>query len=401
MRGMVRTSPVQNGFLNQLVANRAWHHRLRWGLSALSLIVLFHGTAVWGREPSSLLDDLFDQPAASTARPARSPVRFVWHDDEFDEPGESNPIQRTAAFQNQYPLSKDSEDLLPREDHRYRFDDDANDGMSPDGRDSESDELFTDDVQAPWIEWKKTIGTATWIAPNAGGMGISSLDVRGSIEFPNFQALWFVPRVAAHWLNGPTATDMPAQLYDVSFETVGMLPIGDRWFIQAALAPSFFTDGHNTGRKAMRLPGRALAFFKYSETLTFLGGILYLDRDDVKALPSAGVLWNPNEDWKFEIAAPRPRIAWRFSHDDDSARWGYVVGEFGGGTWAIQRAGGLDDVATLSDYRLMAGYERKWTSGRTWLVEAGYVFSRTLKYTSTIGDTNLPSTCLLRLGVTF
>jgi len=69
--------------------------------------------------------------------------------------------------------------------------------------------------------------------------------------------------------------------------------------------------------------------------------------------------------------------------------------------WAIRRAAGLNDVATLSDYRLMVGYERKWNNGRLWLIEGGYVFSRRLEYTSKVGDTDLPSTALIRLGLTF
>lgn len=375
---------------------RCWR-LIRRAWPALSLAGVLAGHTLWAQDDWPRWHDRFDAPANSAAEP-RSPVRFVWHDDEFDEPAESNPIRRTA-YQDQYPLSKDSEDLLPREDHWRRLDEDSTEAM-PEEPDFETDELFSDD-ETPWIEWKKTVGTATWIAPNSGGLGVTSLEARGSIEFPNFQALWFVPRFAAHALNGPPVTDLPGQLYDVSFEIVGMLPIGERWFVQAAIAPSFYTDGDNTGSKAIRTPGRALAFWKYSDTLTFTGGILYLDRDDVKAIPSAGVLWNPNENWKFELSAPRPRIAWRFSHDDESDRWAYLVGEFGGGTWAIRRASGLDDVATLSDYRLMLGYERKWTSGRSWLVEAGYVFSRTLEYTSKLGDTDLPSTALVRLGITF
>lgn len=352
---------------------------------------------LWGQDDWPRWYDRFDSPANSAAEP-RSPVRFVWLDDEFNDPTESNPI-RTTAYQDQYPLSKDSEDLLPREDHWRRLEEESNESMLTEP-DVETNELFADD-EFPWIEWKKTVGTATWIAPNSGGLGVTSLEARGSIEFPNFQALWFVPRFAAHALNGPTITDLPGQLYDVSFEVVGMLPIGERWFVQAAVAPSFYSDGDNTSTDAIRTPGRALAFWKYSDTLTFTGGVLYLDRDDVKAVPSAGLIWNPNEDWKFELAAPRPRIAWRFSHDDESDRWAYVVGEFGGGTWAIRRASGLNDVATLSDYRLMLGYERKWTSGRSWLAEAGYVFSRTLEYTSKLEDTDLPSTALVRLGLTF
>ena len=382
---------MKDGWLDRL---RSPGRRLRQSFSALawaSLLVTGHSLSTADVIPRWY--EPFDESAKRADERPRSPVRFVWQDDELSESPEDreHPIRRTA-YQNQYPLSKDSEDLLPREESQAPLDD-----MS-----TSDDPLFSDnDGESPWIEWKKTVGTATWIAPSSDGLGITSLEARGSIEFPKFQALWFVPRFAGHALNGPTMTDLPAQLYDFSFEAVGALPIGERWFVQAAIAPSFFTDSHNTGRKAFRLPGRVLAFWKYSDTLTFTGGILYLDRDDVKAIPSAGVLWNPNEDWKFELAAPRPRIARRFSHDDCSARWVYLVGEFGGGTWAIQRASGLNDVVTLSDYRLMLGYERKWTSGRNWLVEGGYVFSRRLKYTSQLGDTDLPSTALVRLGVTF
>lgn len=382
---------MRDGWIDRL---RSPGRRLRQAIFALA------GASVFVAGHSLSAEDLiprwyepFEESAKRADERPRAPVRFVWQDDELSESREDreHPIRRTA-YQNQYPLSKDSEDLLPREE-----------SLAPSDEMSTSDDpLFSDnDGESPWIVWKKTIGTATWIAPSFDGLGITSLEARGSIEFPKFQALWFVPRFAGHALNGPTMTDLPAQLYDFSFETVGVLPIGERWFVQAAIAPSFFTDSHNTGRKAFRLPGRVLAFWKYSDTLTFTAGVLYLDRDDVKAIPSVGVLWNPNEDWKFELAAPRPRIARRFSHDDCSAHWAYLVGEFGGGTWAIRRASGLNDVTTLSDYRLLVGYERKWTSGRNWLIEGGYVFSRRLKYTSQLGDTDLPSTALIRLGVTF
>lgn len=377
---------------------RRWHRRpLRHALSLLGVTSALIGPSVWGQDEIPSRHLFLDPPATSAVRP-RSPVRFVWSEEEFGSPAEHNAIRRTA-YQDQYPLSKDSEDLLPREDHWSQLGQGST-RSSPDDSDLDDTELFNAD-EVPWIEWKKTVGTATWIAPSSDGLGVTSLDIRGSLEFPSFQAVWFVPRLAAHALNGPTTTDLPGQLYDLSLEAIVMLPVGDHWFVQAAVAPSIFTDGDNTSADAIRTPGRVMAFWKYSDTLTITGGVLYLDRDDVQAIPVAGLLWNPNADWKFELAAPRPRIAWRVSHDDDSDRWGYLVGEFGGGTWAIRRAVGVNDVATLSDYRLLAGYERKWSDGRSWLVEAGYVFSRTLEYTSNPVETNLPSTALVRLGFTF
>jgi hypothetical protein len=302
----------------------------------------------------------------------------------------SDAIERTA-YQAQYPLSKDSSDLLPDE-RRLRsntFEPNALDESEEMTDDLvEPDELFDSSGDRPWIVWQKTTASATWVAPKKGdGLGVTSLDVRGSIEFPNFQALWFVPRVASHFLNGPQTTDLPGQLYDFSFETVAMIPASEKVFFQVAFAPSLFTDSKNTSHGAFRLPGRLLGFWKYSETLMFNAGVFYLDRDDVKWLPVAGLVWNYSDDLKFELMAPRPRIAWRFSQAECDERWAYIVGEFGGGTWAVQRASGVNDVATLQDYKLMLGVERKWDNVKSWWFETGYVFSRRVKFTSAIGDT--------------
>ena len=308
-------------------------------------------------------------------------------------------IEKTA-YQSQYPLSKDSADLLPDENKLGL--NSHNDLGLPTDELGEPDALFEDAEDRPWIVWQKTTASATWIAPKKeNGLGVTSFDVRGSIEFPDFQALWFVPRAAAHLIDGPQVTDLPGQLYDFSFEAVAMIPATEQVFFQLAIAPSFFSDLQNTSNGAFRLPGRLLGFWKYSETLMFNAGVFYLDRDDVKWLPVAGIVWNYSDDLKLELMAPRPRIAWRFSHADCDEHWAYVVGEFGGGTWAVQRASGVNDVATLQDYKLMLGVERKWDTVKSWWVEAGYVFNRRVEYTSGIGDSDLSSSGVARVGMSF
>ncbi len=309
------------------------------------------------------------------------------------------PVERTAAYQNQYPLSGDSSDLLPDE----RF---LNRDLPEESAMAEnvppSNRLFDEQIEQPWIIWKKTTSTGTWIAPkNDDGLGISTLDVRGSIEFPEFQAVWFVPRFGWHGLNGPKTNDLPSQLYDFSFETVVAFPVGEHLIVQTAIAPSLFSDLNNTSSGAFRLPGRLLAFWKCSDRFTLTGGVFYLDRDDVKWLPVAGFLWYPSDDVKVELMAPRPRIAWRTSHAEGQESWLYLVGEFGGGTWAIHRASGVNDVVTLQDYRALVGFERKSTTVRSWWLEAGYVFSRRIQFTSKIGDSDLSSSVLARVGLSF
>lgn len=346
------------------------------------------------------------QPADSASSEVQRGPQFDFdtgHDDNRDAgetPYLTSPIERTAASQNQYPLSGDSSDLLP--DERFLNRDAPEEAALAEDVPPSSDHLFDEQTEQPWIIWKKTTSTGTWIAPkDRDGLGISTLDVRGSIEFPEFQAVWFVPRFGWHGLNGPKTNDLPSQLYDFSWEAVVAFPVGERLIVQTAIAPSLFSDMDNTGADAVRLPGRLLAFWKCSDRLTLAGGVFYLDRDDVKWLPVAGVLWNPSDDVKLELMAPRPRIAWRASHSEGQESWLYLVGEFGGGTWAIRRAGGIDDVVTLQDYRALVGFERKSTTVRSWWLEAGYVFNRRIEFTSKIGDSDLASSVLARAGLSF
>lgn len=390
-------------------ASGRFRRRRKW-LSAATLgaLLISAGSRLSAQEsPPQWYEPFFDT-AIPAERRVSPPVRFVWTDENAPPSADDSSQRiRRATFQNQYPLSKDSEDLLPGPtgtDRRPSLEGDEAHRLPPDSLflQDNNDPCVPRDAEASWIELEKTFATFTWISRGSSdGLGISSLEARSSLIFPDQPAFWIAPRIGVHALDGPAAPDLPAHLFDVSLEGVLMLPLAERWIIQAAIAPSFFTDGDHTSSDAFRLPGRVLLFWNYSDTLTFTGGVLYLDRDDLKAIPSLGVIWKPNDDWKFELTAPRPRIARRISGVDGVESWLYVVGEFGGGTWAIRRASGVNDVVSLQDYRLMLGFEQKRSGHRSWLVEAGYVFSRRIEYTSGLGDVDLPSTAIVRVGITF
>jgi hypothetical protein len=254
-----------------------------------------------------------------------------------------------------------------------------------------------------WVRLGQLTGEGTWIAAGGGSdaLGIVSSESRAKLEFPGLPMLTATPRMAGHLLNGPEITDLPSRLFDASVETVLSLPVRDGWFVQAALSPSVFTDGENLSGDALRLPGRLLVFWSCTEKLTLSGGVVYLDREDVSVLPSAGVIWKPSDVWRIEAIMPRPRVAWRYDHDARRSRWLYLVGEFGGGSWAIERAAGFDDVATLSDYRCLAGWEQVPQQGLTCRVEGGLVFNRSLEYSSGGGEIDLPATGLVRVVVSY
>jgi hypothetical protein len=74
---------------------------------------------------------------------------------------------------------------------------------------------------------------------------------------------------------------------------------------------------------------------------------------------------------------------------DNRENWVYLVGEMGGGTWAVERPDGRDDLLTYRDLRLLFGWEnipprphplRPPALGRRLQVEAGWVFGRELEF---------------------
>ena len=200
--------------------------------------------------------------------------------------------------------------------------------------------------------------------------------------------------------SAPPGPDLPPRLWGVNAELMAFMPLGERWAVQGAVAPGVYTDFRNTGGDAFRLPGRALAIYTHSPRTQFTAGAVYLDREDVSWLPALGLIHRPTDRTTLEFVLPRPRIVRRLGWvKPEESTYAYLAGELGGGSWAIERASGADDVATLSDLRLLAGLEWK-RDGRTGgLVETGYVFARQVEYAGGVGNAEFDAAWLFRVGL--
>ena len=242
---------------------------------------------------------------------------------------------------------------------------------------------------------------ATWSAGSGDGLGIVDFDYRAvpSARPKRAFAVGVTPGFGAHIFDGPNNVELPGTVYDVSFDVQGMYAMNARWRMLFGISPSWYTDFSNKGSDAFRLPSRLLTLWQARDDLQVAFGVAYLDREDIKWLPAAGLIYTPNEAAKLELMFPRPRILRRVKVVGDVEGWAYLGGEFGGGSYAIRRSNGYGDVVTYSALRLMAGYERldkkEKTSQR---IEAGYVFNRSLRYLSGVGDYNPDSTAMIRVG---
>lgn len=251
------------------------------------------------------------------------------------------------------------------------------------------------------VGWKSAKGSLTEVFGGSGSFGITSVDVRGTLEFGRFPGLFVTPQFGWHLLAGPRATDLPARLYDVSLDLSMYRPVGAAWLFNVAVTPSLFTDGDNLSADAVRVLGRAMGYYTVSPALQWAAGIVYLDRTDLPVLPAFGAICQPRDDVRFELMFPKPRLAWRQFFSPLCEQWVYVTGELGGQSWGVVRASGADDIATYRDLRLVVGVERKMTSGSSWFVEGGYVFGREIEYESNVGGASLSDTGFVRAGAAF
>lgn len=295
---------------------------------------------------------------------------------------------------------------------QYPLDDSAYEGEDPDGQEAQTREgdwrgssVERPDEDIPleersWIELHKFTFVAQTLTSGTESLGITSIEAKQSFKFSRWPFLFVTPRAGIHFVSAPASTDLPQDLYDFSLDTTAFIPINDRWTIQLAAVPSVFSDLKAT-QHAFRMMGRGLVFYRWSQELQLAGGFVYLDRQDIVALPAAGFIWSPTDDVKFDIMFPRPRIGYRYTHNEERERWVYATGELGGGSWAFQRTNGTDDVATYNDLQLLLGIENKTPAGVSWQFEAGYVFNRRLEYLSTPGEIDYPSTAVLRVILSY
>lgn len=295
---------------------------------------------------------------------------------------------------------------------QYPLDDSAYEGEDPDGQETPTSEgdwrsssVERPDADLPleersWIELHKFTFVAQTLTSGADNLEITSIEAKQSFKFARWPFLFVTPRAGIHFVSAPASTDLPPDLYDFSLDTTAFIPINDRWMIQLAAVPSVFSDLKAT-QHAFRMMGRGLVFYRWSQELQLAGGFVYLDRQDIKALPAAGFIWSPSDDVKLDIMFPRPRIGYRYTHNEERERWVYATGELGGGSWAFQRTNGTDDVVTYNDLQLLLGIENKTPAGLSWQFEAGYVFNRRLEYLSTPGEIDYPSTAVLRVILSY
>jgi hypothetical protein len=319
----------------------------------------------------------------------------------------AQPIPTNINPPNVEPLNLDH--LLPPEPPEVRVAGLAEDTIAP------MNEVLAE-PQAPLPPgardgvFQKIYFTGTWLPPlseELDSLGFGDLETGVVLGFPFFRRdtpLLVTPAFGTHLLDNAAGLDIPTTLYDASIDFRHLRKFGaGPWAMDAAVNVGYFSDFEQDSGDAVRITGRGIAVYERTPGTKWLLGVAYLNRAGASVMPVFGMIRDVDADLRLELIFPRPRVLWRTAGSvEGDERWVYVGGEFGGGVWSITRPStGELDVMNYSDWRVLAGYERKITGGISRRVEFGYVFQRELEFDNDDSEFALDDTLFLRGGLTY
>ncbi|MBW3540281.1 MAG: hypothetical protein KY476_08420 [Planctomycetes bacterium] len=242
----------------------------------------------------------------------------------------------------------------------------------------------------------------TWVIGGRDRIGEFSLESRGVLELGGRPGLHSSLGYGIRFLDGPTRSDLPPRLFELHYGFKWRDAVSDEFGYEVAVAPGLYTDFEDSAREGYRMRGHGYGYLALNDRLQVALGATYLDRETTKLLPVAGVIWTPDDCTRLSLLFPQPRAARRVRRDGRSETWIYAAGEYGGNSWAIERAGsGRPDVITLDELRLSVGVETFTAEDHSSFIEVGWLFDRSLGYKSGLGDFRPGDALMLRSGGRF
>ena len=250
-----------------------------------------------------------------------------------------------------------------------------------------------------------SVGAAWLDRGNFDDYGIGEIDTFARFALPLPKREWplvITPTYNFRSISGPQNRDFPEKLHEAFVDFTWLPKLSPRWTAIVGIAPSVYSDFEADQSEAFRLTGQGLAKYEWAPgRWELIFGVLYLNRENVTWLPAGGLIWTPNPDIRYEMLFPTPKLAHRIDWGPGYEDWLYLAGQFGGNSYAIERAGGVPDILTLRDFRVLLGLERKKDGGAGHRLEVGYVFGRRAEFTSGIPDIEPDSTALIRMVIVY
>ena len=267
--------------------------------------------------------------------------------------------------------------------------------------------------QGPRIRHTWLPGTDGFKGKKDNAIETNDTDVSLVFAIPNFlnstRPLYIIPSYSQHEWEGPSVvgSDLPGSAFsaflDTGWESNPVQTLG----IELGARVGVFSAFDAVNSESIRIQGKALGRLRLTPTSTLRAGVFYIDRNKIKLIPAGGILWIPNQDTRFDLFFPEPKLAHYLSTVGNSDIWWYLTGYYGGGAWTIKQTDGTNDEIDINDIRLMMGLEFGKSDQirqgfRLGFVEAGYAFNRELIYNvRSSSNLDLQNSFVLRAGFAY
>jgi hypothetical protein len=244
-------------------------------------------------------------------------------------------------------------------------------------------------------------GTGGFNSKDANSLETNDTDVSLVFAIPDFlnstRSFYIIPSYSHHLWDGPrvAGSDLPSNAFsgflDFGWDTNPLQTLG--------------LDAINSD--SVRYQGKLLGRLRLTPTSTFRLGVFYLDRNKIKLLPAGGLLWTPNQDSRFDLFFPEPKVSHYVSTLGNKDVWWYLHGYYGGGNWTIQRTDQSEDEIDINDIRVMIGLEfgrsEQIRQGfRCGFIELGYAFNRELIFrVNSANNLDLDDSIVVRAGFAY
>ena len=193
--------------------------------------------------------------------------------------------------------------------------------------------------------------------------------------------LLITPGFAVSFLEGPNGLaaamgpELPPRLYDAYLDAAWYPQFTQGLGAELGVRTGVWSDFDHIDSDSVRFLGRGLVKVALSPQAEILFGVVYLDRLRIKLLPAGGVYFRPTPEWDMYIVFPNPKIRKHMSTVGNTEWFWFVAGEYGGGSWSVDRSG-IPGRVDINDIRLTAGFEFETVNQIRGHIEIGYVFDR-------------------------
>lgn len=245
--------------------------------------------------------------------------------------------------------------------------------------DGQMDAFFPSSGKDDHKSWRASVDE-TWLPSSAirggaGGVAIFDTKIGLSRAFPAADG-WSLNTGAGYSLkniDAPASARLPDKLHTLSLRLGANYKYSKDTTFGVMAVPGLHSDFKGgVSSSDVRVPLAFIMRYRYSDRLTFLGGIgLNTGYLKTRVLPVFGVVYKPDERWTIALGAPRMAVSYRL----DTASL-YLASEFSGTEYRVGEASVGSKTIRYRDSRAVAGVNFTLSEGLSLDVGAGYSASR-------------------------